>query len=213
MKPAAGRPSPADRLYGALLVVYPAGFRREYGPLMTQVFRDCRRAARGRAGVVGLPALWATVLLDLATTGLRERLAARRAVAALTEGSLAMNGRHTPAPIWAYPLALAAGLFLAYGDLHTDDTGLIAIPILGVCALLGFLGPRWAWRWALLVGLPIPLAEWLVTITATKPITPPMDLSGALIGSLLFGLAGAYGGSLLRTLLRHAGDSAPSPRS
>lgn len=49
------------RLYRLLLAAYPAQFRREYGPLMAQVFGDtCRQAASPLA----LLALWGRTLAD-----------------------------------------------------------------------------------------------------------------------------------------------------
>lgn len=63
------------KIYERLLAACPADFRREYGPAMTQLFRDqCRGAwsdARGR----GLAGLWLRALLDLAKTSLVEHLA------------------------------------------------------------------------------------------------------------------------------------------
>ena len=48
------------RVYRALLLLYPRGFRREYGALMAQLHRDQRRD-RGRRA-------WLTTLRDLLTT-------------------------------------------------------------------------------------------------------------------------------------------------
>ncbi len=40
------------RIYERLLAIYPAGFRREYGPAMKQLFRDqCRDVWTRRAGL------------------------------------------------------------------------------------------------------------------------------------------------------------------
>ncbi|MCY4616453.1 MAG: hypothetical protein OXC71_08710, partial [Chloroflexi bacterium] len=60
-----------ERVYRALLVVYPREFRREYGDLMTQFVRDrMRHDGRGIRGLV----MWIHVLADLATSALREHL-------------------------------------------------------------------------------------------------------------------------------------------
>jgi uncharacterized membrane protein HdeD (DUF308 family) len=51
-------------LYRSMLRAYPPGFRREYGSLMLQVFRDsCLHAAR-RAGPSALLAIWGHTLAD-----------------------------------------------------------------------------------------------------------------------------------------------------
>jgi putative ABC transport system permease protein len=56
-----------DRLYRALLRLYPAEFRDEYGREMTQLVRD--RAARESAS-----RLWLDVAADLARTAPKEHL-------------------------------------------------------------------------------------------------------------------------------------------
>lgn len=51
-------------IYQLLIATYPAGFRREYGPHMAQVFRDyCLRVYR-LDGPPGLLRLWVLTLLD-----------------------------------------------------------------------------------------------------------------------------------------------------
>ena len=62
------------KIYGWLLAAYPAEFRREYGPLMAQAFRDrCREEwRRGRRARVWR--LWMETLLDLIQTAPREQL-------------------------------------------------------------------------------------------------------------------------------------------
>ena len=53
------------RIYGYLLMAYPAQFRREYGPHMTQVFRDCYRQQRRLGSQFALLRLWCQMLIDL----------------------------------------------------------------------------------------------------------------------------------------------------
>ena len=63
------------RCYRLLLGMYPPSYRREYGALMEQLFRDqCREALnqRGRRGLVGL---WRNVLIDFIVSVSREHLA------------------------------------------------------------------------------------------------------------------------------------------
>jgi hypothetical protein len=54
----------AERLYHFLLFAYPATHRREYGPLMVQLFRDLCRDSYRQEGFVGLVRLWSHVLAD-----------------------------------------------------------------------------------------------------------------------------------------------------
>jgi uncharacterized protein involved in exopolysaccharide biosynthesis len=62
------------RIYERLLATYPAGFRREYGPAMKQLFRDQCRDAWSEAQGRGLAVLWLRVLPDLAKTSFLEHL-------------------------------------------------------------------------------------------------------------------------------------------
>lgn len=58
----------AERLYHILLFAYPAAHRREYGPLMAQLFRELCRDSHRQEGFVGLLRLWSHVLTDTAVT-------------------------------------------------------------------------------------------------------------------------------------------------
>jgi hypothetical protein len=61
------------RIYLSLLFLYPAGFRREYGPLMVQAFRDLSREAYAQSQLFGLAELWGHILKDLVITAVAER--------------------------------------------------------------------------------------------------------------------------------------------
>lgn len=63
----------SERIYSAMLVLYPKEFRDAYGPHMMQVFRDEYRAVLEQAGVAELVALWTRTVLDLFFTALAER--------------------------------------------------------------------------------------------------------------------------------------------
>jgi hypothetical protein len=63
----------SERLYAALLYLYPKTFRAAYGRQMRQTFRDASRVAYGQNGAGGLLALWVPTLLDLFRTALEER--------------------------------------------------------------------------------------------------------------------------------------------
>ena len=66
----------AARVYERLLAIYPAKHRREYGPLMAQLFRDQCRDALEREGWMGLVGLWCRVLWDTAKMSVVEHIAA-----------------------------------------------------------------------------------------------------------------------------------------
>jgi hypothetical protein len=58
----------SDRLYRLLMWLYPADHRREYGPLMAQVFRDQCRTAYLRDGASGVLWVWFPLVVDLAVS-------------------------------------------------------------------------------------------------------------------------------------------------
>lgn len=66
-------PSVSERVYRALLLAYPKGFRSKYGAQMAQVFRDMWREELERGGKVGLARLWVRTVVDLAATAFVER--------------------------------------------------------------------------------------------------------------------------------------------
>ncbi|MBZ0275683.1 MAG: type II secretion system F family protein [Anaerolineae bacterium] len=62
------------QVYRALLLLYPAEHRREYGDWMAQVFRDQYRAAVRQRGSAGIAGLWLHTLGDLIPTLIQEHL-------------------------------------------------------------------------------------------------------------------------------------------
>ncbi len=92
----------AAKLYRLLLLVYPADYRREYGPLMTQVFCDLCRDSYRQKGLAGVVWVWLRVLPDTAITAALEHYAAPR------EGDLPMTKKQrcTAIAFTGFPLAL-----------------------------------------------------------------------------------------------------------
>jgi capsular polysaccharide biosynthesis protein len=66
----------SQKVYGWLLRAYPPVHREEYGPAMTQLFRDQGRDAWSESRGWGMVKLWLRVLPDLVNTSITERLAA-----------------------------------------------------------------------------------------------------------------------------------------
>jgi len=98
-----------------------------------------------------------------------------------------------------YVLAALAGIGTGWVDVTVNDLLFTALLVLMACMLLGLLRPRWPWRWVVVVATFIPLTELAAyMILAVKPTR------GQVYGSFLTalpGIAGAYGGSVVRAVI------------
>jgi len=109
-------------------------------------------------------------------------------------------------PILFALLALLLGigcglLHVLVETMEEPDPLLSALAVTFFAMLLGVIRPARPWRWALLIGVPVPLVMWVSTL-----IIPTLHFTRAAIaGSLLIslpGFAGAFGGSVLRTKIQ-----------
>jgi hypothetical protein len=100
-----------------------------------------------------------------------------------------------------YLLALLCGIGVGCLDVGVDDLLFTALLMVSTCMLMGLLRPRWPWRWVLIVGAWVPLTEFAAYFLLTvKPSR------GQVYGSFLAflpGIAGAYGGSVVRGVMRN----------
>lgn len=64
------------RLYTLLLLIYPGSFRREYGELMVQLFRDLMRDGIRQRGCLGVIKVWWRVVAELPATAWQQHLLA-----------------------------------------------------------------------------------------------------------------------------------------
>jgi hypothetical protein len=63
----------SERLYNALLSLYPVRFRIRFAPEILQLFRDCCHDALEKGEVAVVAALWLRLMRDLFLSVLRER--------------------------------------------------------------------------------------------------------------------------------------------
>ena len=95
-----------------------------------------------------------------------------------------------------YLLAAMSGALAGWLDIKVGDLLLTAMVVLAACMLLGILSPRRPWRWVLLVGVFVPVVEWLAYFFfSQKP-----DRAQIYESFLAFvpGIAGAFGGAIGR---------------
>jgi len=136
----------SERLYAALLHLYPKQFRLTYGQQMRLTFRDACRLAYHRNGMVGLLALWIPTVLDLLKSALEER-ARQGEIVMLKERWIALAG----------PLTMLVGALMLLGPI-SDLVQLVGPPYTE--ALWEFFHFRTA-TVSLAVMLPAFVGTWL----------------------------------------------------
>ena len=110
-----------------------------------------------------------------------------------------MKTSKNPGDTWFYLLAAACGISTGWADVAVYDLLFTALLVLMACILLGMLRPRWPWRWVLVVGTFIPLTELAAyAILTVKPTRA--QVFGSFL-AFLPGIAGAYGGAIMRRVL------------
>lgn len=102
---------------------------------------------------------------------------------------------------WFYLLAAVCGVGAGWASVAIDDLLFTALLVVMACMLLGVLRPRRPWRWVLAVGAFVPLTELVAYLVLTvKP--SQAQVYGSFL-AFLPGVAGAYGGSVLRTVIEN----------
>jgi ABC-type multidrug transport system permease subunit len=100
-----------------------------------------------------------------------------------------------------YVVAALAGVGAGWVDVAVNDLLFTALLVLAACMLMGLLRPRWPWRWVMVVGAFVPLTELAAYLVfSVKPARA--QVYGSFL-VLLPGIAGAYGGSVVRGVLDH----------
>jgi hypothetical protein len=95
-----------------------------------------------------------------------------------------------------YLLAAMLGALAGWLDIKVGDLLLTAMVVLAANMLLGILRPRRPWRWVLLVGVFVPVVEWLAYFFLTQKPERAQVYESFL--AFLPGIAGAYGGAIGR---------------
>jgi hypothetical protein len=103
--------SVSERIYRALLVAYPRGFRRDRGAEMAQVFGDLCREEKRRGGASGLMMVWVRTLPDLVATAFVERVRANEKEPIMQDRRLAVIGF----VLLLAPLYFVSASLLKYG--------------------------------------------------------------------------------------------------
>jgi len=95
-----------------------------------------------------------------------------------------------------YLLAVLSGLTAGWVSIKVGDLLLTAMMVLAANMLLGVLSPRRPWRWVVLVGVFVPLMEWLAFFYLSEKPSRAQIYESFL--AFMPGIAGAYGGAIGR---------------
>ena len=98
-----------------------------------------------------------------------------------------------------YLLAAMLGALAGWLDIKVGDLLLTAMVVLAANILLGILRPRRPWRWVVLVGVFVPVVEWLAYFFLSQKPERAQIYESFL--AFLPGIAGAYGGSVGRRVV------------
>ena len=101
--------------------------------------------------------------------------------------------------LFPYLFAVLTGLLAGFVDIKARDLLLTALFVLAPCMLLGVLRPARPWRWVVVVGICVPLVDLIAHAWLRQ-----QPYGGQTYGALLVflpGIAGAYGGSIMRGVI------------
>jgi hypothetical protein len=98
-----------------------------------------------------------------------------------------------------YLLAVISGALAGWLDIKVGDLLLTALVVLLANILLGFLSPQKPWRWVLLIGVFVPVVEWLAYFFLSEKPERAQIYESFL--AFVPGIAGAYGASVGRRLM------------
>jgi hypothetical protein len=95
-----------------------------------------------------------------------------------------------------YLLAATSGALAGWVDIKVGDLLLTALVVLAANMLLGLLKPQKPWRWVVLVGVFVPLMEWLAYYFLLQKPERAQIYESFL--AFVPGIAGAFGGAVGR---------------
>jgi cyanate permease len=95
-------------------------------------------------------------------------------------------------------LAVIGALLAGAVDFNNDEPQAAVIVIVVFAGLLGFIQPKKAWRWALIVGLGVPIVYLMATALGYQSKGVPEPGWYASLIALIPAFISSYGGVLLR---------------
>lgn len=98
-----------------------------------------------------------------------------------------------------YVLAVLFGILTGIVNVKVADLLFTALLVVASCMLLGALRPRRPWRWVVLIGVIVPIIQLLAFVVLTQKPSRA-DVWEPFL-AFLPGIAGAYGGSIMRGVI------------
>jgi len=95
-----------------------------------------------------------------------------------------------------YLMAVMSGVLAGWLNIKVGDLLLTAMVVLAANMLLGFLSPSRPWRWVLIVGVFVPVMEWLAYFYLSQKPERAQIYESFL--AFVPGIAGAYGAAVGR---------------
>jgi hypothetical protein len=114
----------------------------------------------------------------------------------MTAGGEILPKRKAGGDTFYYLLAAMSGAAAGWLDIKVGDLLLTAMVVLAANMVLGFLSPRRPWRWVVLVGLFVPVVEWLAYFFLSEKPERAQIYESFL--AFVPGIAGAFGGAMGR---------------
>lgn len=116
-----------------------------------------------------------------------------------TTGSQVRSEKKSGGDVFYYLLAAVFGALAGWVDIKVGDLLLTAMVVLVANMLLGILSPRKPWRWVLLVGVFVPVVEWLAYFFLSQKPERAQIYESFL--AFVPGIAGAFGGAAGRNVM------------
>ena len=119
----------------------------------------------------------------------------------MTQPASEISERKSGGDRFYYLLAALSGALAGWLDIKVGDLLLTAMAVLAANMLLGFLSPRRPWRWVLLIGVFVPIVDWLAYFFLSQKPERAQIYESFL--AFVPGIAGAYGGAVGRNVLNN----------
>ncbi len=100
-----------------------------------------------------------------------------------------------------YVFAVGLGMVAGWVDIKVSDLLFTALLVLAPCMVLGLMRPTRPWRWMLVVGAMVPLADLSAFLFLSQKPSRAQVYESFL--AFLPGIAGAYGGAFLHHAIRN----------